>query len=161
MSYERAEGEVSALYRPLAPPDLDARGNAMTFVAPGRITRRQFGIFRRDMEPHAGGPGAHFHRTFSESFYILDGTVRFYDGATWFSATAGDFIYIPKGGIHAFDSDSDQPASMLILFAPAPARERYFVEVEEIRSSGRKLSRREWTEFWARHDQYMVPTPKR
>jgi quercetin dioxygenase-like cupin family protein len=161
MSYERAEGEVSALYRPMAAPDLDDGANAMTFVAPGSVTRRQFGIFRRDMEPHAGGPGAHFHRTFSESFYVLAGTVRFYDGATWFAAKAGDFVYIPKGGIHAFDADSDEPASMLILFAPAPARERYFTEVGEIRASGRRMSRREWTEFWARHDQYMVESSDR
>ena len=161
MSYERAEGEVSALYRPMAAPDLDDGANAMTFVAPGSVTRRQFGIFRRDMKPHAGGPGAHFHRTFSESFYVLSGTVRFYDGATWFAAKAGDFVYIPKGGIHAFDADSDEPASMLILFAPAPARERYFTEVAEIRASGRRMSRREWTEFWARHDQYMVESSGR
>ena len=32
-------------------PDLQAPTNAMTFVAPGSVTRRQFGLFRRDMTP--------------------------------------------------------------------------------------------------------------
>ncbi len=128
----------------------------MLFVAPGSITRRQFGLFRRDMKPRSGGPDAHFHRTFSESFYVLRGTVRFYDGRGWVDATTGDFLYVPKGGIHAFRNDSDKPASMLILFAPGAARERYFIEVDEIARSGRQLSDAEWTKLWARHDQYMV-----
>lgn len=158
MSYERTTGEVSAIYRPLDPtPDLPGKTASMSFIAPGSLTRRQFGLFRRDMQPRAGGPDPHFHRTFSESFYVLSGTVRFYNGEAWVDATAGDFLYVPKGGIHAFSADSDEPASMLVLFAPGTARERYFIQTEEIRTSGRKLSARQWTELWARHDQYMVP----
>ena len=108
------------------------------------------------MQPHAGGPDAHIHRTFSESFYLLEGRVRFYDGRDWVEAKAGDFLYVPKRGIHAFNADSDEPASMLILFAPGKARERYFLEVEKIRTSGRELTDDQWTELYARHDQYMV-----
>jgi quercetin dioxygenase-like cupin family protein len=154
MSYQRSDGEISATYWPLAEPELVGPKGSMSFVAPGRVTRRQFGLFRRDMEPHAGGPAAHFHRTYSESFYILAGTVRLYDGRTWLDATAGDFLYVPKGGIHAFSADSGEPSSMLILFAPGAGRERYFIELDEIRTSGRKLSARQWTELWARHDQH-------
>ena len=33
---------------------------------------------------------------------------------------------------------------MLILFAPGAARERYFIELEEIRQSGRSLTPDEW-----------------
>ncbi|MEX0626026.1 MAG: cupin domain-containing protein [Chloroflexota bacterium] len=157
MSFVRTDGEISAVYRQLATvPDLVGPTASMTFLAPGSLTRRQFGIFRRDMQPHAGGPDAHVHRTFSESFYILEGRVRMYDGRAWIEAKSGDFLYVPKGGIHAFKADSDEPASMLILFAPGKARERYFRETEEIRTSGRKLTDRQWTELYARHDQYMV-----
>ena len=157
MSFERSDGEISAIYRPLATvADIVGPTASMTFLAPGSLTQREFGIFLRDMHPHAGGPDAHIHRTFSESFYILEGTVRLYDGRDWVQAGAGDFLYVPKGGIHAFDADSDEPASMLILFAPGEAREHYFTEVEEIRASGRTLTDDEWTELYARHDQYMV-----
>lgn len=157
MSYLSSDGAISATYRPLpASPDLVSPRGSMTFVAPGSVTRRQFGLFRRDMAPHAGGPDAHFHRTFSESFYILGGAVRLYNGDEWLEATAGDFLYVPKGGIHAFSADSDEDASMLILFAPGGPRERYFIELDEVRASGRKLTPQQWTELWARHDQYMV-----
>jgi mannose-6-phosphate isomerase-like protein (cupin superfamily) len=157
MSYEGSDGKVNAIYRPrVRVPDLVGATSSMTFIAPGSLTRTQFGLFRRDSAPHAGGPDAHFHRTFSESFYVLEGTVRLYDGKGWVEATAGDFLYVPKGGIHAFKADSDAPASLLILFAPGTARERFFREMEEIRTSRRRLTAREWTELYARHDQYMV-----
>jgi mannose-6-phosphate isomerase-like protein (cupin superfamily) len=113
-------------------------------------------MFRRDMSPHAGGPDAHFHRTFSESFYVIEGTVRLDDGKGWVEGKAGDFLYVPKGGIHAFRNDGDRPASMLILFAPGKSRERYFIELDEVRKSGRRLSAAEETELMARHDQFMV-----
>ncbi len=45
---------------------------------------------------------------------------------------------------------------MLILFSPGAARERFFVEMDEIRNTGRRLSARHWTELYARYDQYMV-----
>lgn len=159
MSYERSDGEISAVLRPRPTvPDLVSQSDSMTFVAPGSVTRRQFGLFRRDMQPGAGGPDPHIHRTFSESFYVVSGRVRLYDGSQWVEATAGDFLYVPKGGIHAFSADADEPASMLILFAPGAARERYFIELDEIRTTGRRLTKRQWTELWARHDQYMVPS---
>jgi quercetin dioxygenase-like cupin family protein len=157
MSYQRSDGEISAIVRPMPQvADLVGPTSSMTFVAPGRLTRRQFGLFRRDMEPHAGGPNAHFHRTYSESFYVLSGAIRIFDGRDWIDAKGGDFVYVPKGGIHAFKAESDEPSSMLILFAPGAARERYFIELEEIRASGRTLTKREWAALWARHDQTMV-----
>jgi mannose-6-phosphate isomerase-like protein (cupin superfamily) len=108
------------------------------------------------MKARAGGPEPHFHRTFSEAFYILDGTVRLYDGHGWMDAGAGDFIYVPEGGIHAFANETDADASMLILFAPGAPRERYFEEIAELERSGRRLTPEEWTELYARHDQFMV-----
>lgn len=156
MSYP-GKGEISAVLRSAAEaPVLDGGSNVMRLVAPASVTRRQFGLFRRDMQPHAGGADPHFHRTFSESFYVLDGAVRFFDGDRWFEGHAGDFVYVPKGGIHAFKADTDQPSSMLILFAPGTARERFFREAAEIRRSGRELSAEEWAAFYARHDQTMV-----
>jgi quercetin dioxygenase-like cupin family protein len=150
-------GEVSATFRPteeVAP--LVRPTSSVRFVAPGSVTRGQFGLFEWTMKPRAGGPDAHFHKTFSESFYVMSGTVRLYDGSRWVEATAGDFIYVPMGGIHAFKNDSDASAAMLIVFAPGAPREKYFEETALIAESGRTLTTEEWTELYARHDQYMV-----
>lgn len=126
------------------------------FVAPGSDTAGRFGLFRWDMAPHAGGPAAHFHKTFSESFYVLAGTVRLYGGDRWVEARAGDFLHVPEGAPHAFANDADEPASMLILFAPGAARERYFEELAELARTARRPSPEEMTDLYARHDQYML-----
>jgi mannose-6-phosphate isomerase-like protein (cupin superfamily) len=156
VSYQ-GNGEVSAVFRPQDEVDvLQIRSTDARFIAPGSLTGGRFGLFHWDMAAGAGGAGAHFHRTFSESFFILSGTVRLYDGEQWMDATAGDFLYVPEGGVHGFRNDAEEAAAMLILFAPGAPRERYFVELAEIFASGRQLSDEEWTEVYARNDQYMV-----
>ena len=44
----------------------------------------------------------HFHRTFSESFFVLTGTVTLGDGAKTVDAGPGDYLYVPPGGLHSF-----------------------------------------------------------
>ena len=156
MSFSSDQGELSATLRTAADVEtLDTSGVSMRFVATADLTRGEFGLFLREMAPHAGGPEPHFHRTFSESFYVLEGTVKFFDGEMWVDGTAGDFLYVPRGGIHAFRNESDAPAKMVMVFTPG-SREQFFREAAEIRESGRELTPQEWTEFYARHDQYMV-----
>jgi mannose-6-phosphate isomerase-like protein (cupin superfamily) len=156
VSYSHDIGEVSARLR--AGGDVEQltmrSGTVARFVAPGSVTAGQFGLFEWTMLPRSGGPGAHFHKTFSESFYIMSGTVRLYDGAAWADASKGDFLYVPAGGVHAFRNDGAEPASMLILFAPGAPREAYFRELADIAAAGRQLSQDEWTALFARHDQY-------
>ncbi len=140
MSY-RGHGDVSAIHRPTGEVQtLSLRSTIARFIAPGSLTGGRFGLFRWDMPARAGGASPHFHRTFSESFYVLSGTVQLYDGATWAAGEAGDFLYVPEGGVHGFRNDADEAASMLILFAPGPPRERYFEELASIFASGRELS---------------------
>ncbi|MFI9815451.1 cupin domain-containing protein [Saccharothrix variisporea] len=156
--YTGSTGEISALWRPVADVEtIDRPQSQARLVAPGSTTQGQFGLFEWNMKPRAGGPSAHYHKTFSESFYVISGTVRLFNGDKWVEARSGDFLYVPEGGIHAFRNDSDEDASMLILFAPGAPREEYFRELAEIGDSGRQLSAEEWTELYARHDQYQVP----
>lgn len=151
-------GRVSATLRPAgAPPELRMiGGGAVHHLATGATTAGEYGLYRWEMAPPPSGPAAHFHRTISESFYVLSGTVRLYDGATWVDAVPGDFLYVPAGGVHAFRNESGAPASMLLLFAPGAPREAYFAELADIAADGPRLSAGQWTELYARHDQYMV-----
>jgi quercetin dioxygenase-like cupin family protein len=150
-------GEISATYRSAdTPPELSRPTVQTKFLAIGDQTDGRFGLFQYDMQPQAGGPGAHYHKTFSESFYILDGKVRLFDGEKWVTAVKGDYLYVPPNGIHAFGNESDEPSSMLILFAPGAPREKYFMATAELAISGRQMSPEERTEFLASHDQYMV-----
>lgn len=158
MSYELEAGEVNAKTR--LPEDVPSlvypSGTTIRYVATGDVTNGQFGLFEYDMAPLANGAMAHFHRTFSESFYILSGTVEILTGEDWISATAGSFFYVAEGGIHGFRNNTTEPASMLILFSPGRPREQYFDELSVVLSSGRPLSEQQWQELYNRHDQYQV-----
>jgi mannose-6-phosphate isomerase-like protein (cupin superfamily) len=131
-------------------------GTVARFVAPGHLTRGEFGLFEWRMPNRTKRSGTHLHRTFSESFYIMQGTVSLFDGTQWVSASAGDYLYVPEGVAHGFYHDSDEPAAMLILFAPGAPREAYFRDLASIAATGRTLTDEEWVELWARHDQYPV-----
>jgi mannose-6-phosphate isomerase-like protein (cupin superfamily) len=159
MTYVGDTGEVSAEFHARDQVDsltYQSSGTHVRFVAPGSVTRGQFGLFEWNMPPRTGGASAHFHKTFSESFFVMSGLVEFYNGERWVPGRAGDFLYVPMGGVHGFRAPGDEPSSMLILFAPGAPREEYFHGLAEIRASGRELSQQEWTEFLARHDQYSV-----
>ena len=137
-----------------APPDLVLPGAQVRYLAGARRGDDELGVFRWSMDEHPSGPDPHFHRTMSESFFVLSGTVRIFDGADWASCGAGDFVHVPPGGVHAFRNESGAPAEMLILFAPGAPREGYFEELAEIASSQRELDDAEWVALYARHDQY-------
>jgi mannose-6-phosphate isomerase-like protein (cupin superfamily) len=154
--YQGETGEISALYRPGdTTPELAMRsGGSASYLATGASTNSQFGLYRWDMAAKPSGPSAHFHKTISESFFILSGTVRLFNGEAWVDAKPGDFLYVPEGGVHAFRNESGEPASMLILFAPGAPREPYFETLAEVASTGRELSPEEWEDFYLRHDTY-------
>src|SRR5690349_146385 len=98
-------------------------GSSCDYLATGQMTGGDFGLYRWNMGPGPSGPSPHFHRTMTESFFVLDGTISLYDGDGWKDATPGDFLFVPAGGIHGFRNNSGEPASMLILFTPGGPRE--------------------------------------
>jgi mannose-6-phosphate isomerase-like protein (cupin superfamily) len=156
-TYHGAEGEATArLRRHDHPAELRTVAGFAHYLATGATTGGQFGLYRWDMEPKAGGPGPHFHRTISESFFVLEGEVSLYDGTGRTPTRPGDFCFVPEGGLHGFRNESDAPASMLILFSPGAPREAYFEGLVEIVESGRQLSQQEWDDFFERHDNVWV-----
>ncbi len=160
MSYPDArylgeDGEVSATHRAADHEPELARpsGNSVSYLATGASTDGQFGLYRFDMGPKPSGPGPHFHRTISESFFILSGKVKIFDGTGWIDTGPGDFVHVPEGGIHGFRNESGEPASMLIHFAPGAPREAYFEGFGE--AAG--MSEEERAEFYLRHDNHWLP----
>lgn len=155
--YLSAGGEVSAAHRPhTLQPDLAGPNATVHYLATGATTAGQLGLYRYEMGSQPSGPSPHFHRTISESFFVLTGAVRLYDGEGWVEAAPGDFLHVPQGGIHAFRNESGAPATLLLLFTPGAPREAYFEELADIARTSRTLTSTEWTDLYARHDQHMV-----
>lgn len=152
--YRGEDGEASAIIRPRSKdPDLvRTSGTEVHYLATGGDTDGLFGLYRWVMGPSPGGADPHFHRNFAESFYVLTGNIMLFDGSQWTETRAGDFMYVPPGGIHAFDNRSGEPASMLILFSPGAPREAYFEGLNDLG----QMSDQERVEFFVAHDNIYV-----
>ena len=153
--YLGATGEINATFRSAgtAPDFVSAgSGTAFHYLATTASSDGDFGLYRVDMGPEPSGPTTHFHRTMSESFFVLYGTLRLFDGERWIDGTAGDFLYVPPGGLHAFRNESGEPVSMLMLFTPGAPREAYFEGISELAG----MDDEQRAEFFARHDSYFV-----
>ena len=153
--YQGDTGEVSAVHRPAtAGPDITySNGNTCHYIATGESTGGLFGIYRWVMGPQPSGPGPHFHRTITESFFILGSVVNIFDGARWIECVPVDFVHVPFCGIHGFRNETGAHAEMLIHFAPGAPREAYFEGLAEAVAS---MSPEELYEFYHHHDTHWL-----
>src|SRR5919201_2489432 len=80
--YNGTTGETSAIFRSgvHGPELVYPSGGTVHYLATGASTAGEFGLYRWHFAASASGPDPHFHRSISESFFILSGTVRLYDG---------------------------------------------------------------------------------
>jgi hypothetical protein len=54
--------------------------------------------------------------------------------------------------VHGFRNEADEPASILILFAPGAPRERYFEDIAQLAD----LTDDERREWFIRHDSFFI-----
>ncbi len=150
-------GESTATFRPAStPPELERPAGSAGYLATGALTADRFGLYRWDMGPVPTGAEPHYHRTFSESFFVVSGTVQLFGGQGWTDAGPGDFSYVPEGGLHGFRNASGEPASLLILFVPGAPREAYFEGLFELAQGRWDPSPEELTAFCEEHDNFYV-----
>ncbi|WP_166908869.1 cupin domain-containing protein [Mycobacterium sp. DL440] len=152
--YTKDDPEVSAwVRRGDEPSDYDSFGLVKYhYLANQQQTNGDYGLYRVDISPQAGGPGPHFHRGMSEAFFVLSGTVKLYDGNDWTDSNQGDFLYVPPGGIHGFRNEADAPTSLLMLFAPGAPREAYFEGLAQLAD----LTDTERAEWFVKNDNHFV-----
>lgn len=90
------------------------------FLATGTLTAGAFALVEERAGRGVSVP-LHRHDEDMESFYVLEGHIRFYLGAeSGVRTTVGAFVHIPGGTIHGFRIDSDF-ARYLILTTPRHA----------------------------------------
>ena len=156
--YTGEHGEATGIFRSdAAPPDIGPRdGASCEYLMTGEASGGSFGLYRWNMGPGPAGPTEHFHRSLSESFYVLAGTIRLFDGRRWVDGRPGDFLHIPIGGVHGFRNESGDAASMLILFAPGAPREPYFEGLASLAAGGERPTDDDMAEFYRVHDTYWV-----
>lgn len=98
------------------------------FKATGDDDAGHFSLSETTAAPGFPGPVPHLHRTFVDSFYVLEGTLTLRLGEDTLAVDAGTFALVPPGTVHTFSNPGDAPVRFLNLMAPG-GFERYLREV--------------------------------
>ncbi|HEU5352761.1 MAG TPA: quercetin 2,3-dioxygenase [Terracidiphilus sp.] len=93
-------------------------GELMTFLATGKETGGAFFLAEISVAPGGGTP-PHIHHREEESFYLLEGSLTVTVGGHTMSASAGDFVYLPRGIAHSFQNNGAGNARALVQATPA------------------------------------------
>ena len=106
--------------------------------------------------PATAGPPTHLHRDWDEAFYVLEGEMTFLIDGRTHRASAGSFVFIPRGILHTFWNASDAPATQLTVFTPAGI-EAYFEEVTRVLADGGDEAIDAAAALMAKHDMIVPP----
>jgi quercetin dioxygenase-like cupin family protein len=98
-----------------------------TFKAIGEETGEAYALCEVIVAPQGGSP-PHRHSRENESFYVQDGELEFQLDNRIIVATAGTFLYSPKGQLHRFTNTTITDAKMLVWVTPA-GFEKFIAEV--------------------------------
>lgn len=99
-------------------------GGPLTFKARGTQTGGRLTLFENVIAP-GDGPPLHTHAHEDESWYVLEGQLRFRLGEQLNSARAGSFVFAPRGTPHCFQNTGATPARIIVIFTPS-GMERFF-----------------------------------
>lgn len=101
-------------------------GDRITFLITGAETGGAFFLGVTQVAP-GGGPPPHVHSREDESFYLQEGMLALHVGGKELTASAGDFVHIPRGTVHSFKNVGDKTTKLLVLATPA-GLEGFFAE---------------------------------
>lgn len=76
-------------------------GTLITIKATGETTGGAFSLLEQ-LAPPGFGPPLHVHRREDETFFGLEGSVRFRCGEQELLVQGGGYVFLPKGIPHAF-----------------------------------------------------------
>lgn len=105
-------------------------GGPLTFKARGAQTNGALTLFENVIAP-GDGPPLHTHADADESWYVLEGDLRFKLGGEIRQAPQGSFVFVPRGTAHCFQNVGAEPARIIVLFTPS-AMEAFFDRFGEL-----------------------------
>lgn len=102
-------------------------GRDLVFKLTGEDTRGALDYFICEVAPR-GGPPLHVHHRQDETIHVLAGRFKVRIDDQQYTLDAGGFAYLPAGLPHAFLNLTDQPAELIIVFAPGGGH-KFFEEL--------------------------------
>ncbi|MDZ5452839.1 cupin domain-containing protein [Labrys sedimenti] len=111
------------------PEIISIKGLELRFLHSKADTRGSLDMFEMVVQPHARMPVAHYHESWDETVYGLEGEMTFRIGDGEVGLSVGETLFIPRGTVHAFRNDGPVPATCLVVLTPGVLGIDYFREV--------------------------------
>lgn len=92
-------------------------GGTISILVPGEQTGGALAMWESRQKP-GGEPPLHIHHSNDETFYVLEGQVRFFAGGKVHDAVAGEAVCVPRGTPHTFRIKSGT-ARMVTVCTPS------------------------------------------
>jgi quercetin dioxygenase-like cupin family protein len=108
------------------------RGTKITVKVSKEDSEGKYTMLEMVHQPNLG-PALHIHPEAPEAYYILEGEYQIRCGKEVYHAQRGDFVFIPKGIEHKYQSGSS--GGKVLVISPA-GLEKYFKEVADILNIG-------------------------
>lgn len=115
------------------------------------MTGGAFSISETTLPAGMAGPPPHVHERLTDTFYVLEGSLRVQVGSRELTAPAGSFVLVPPGVAHTFANDGVKPARFLNINAPG-GWEHYLRDLANAVEAGIMPGSPAFAEKMARHD---------
>jgi quercetin dioxygenase-like cupin family protein len=100
-------------------------GGRITFKAMAKTTGGALTVVEATAAP-GEGPPLHVHRHQDETIYVLEGRYRVRLGEHDVEASAGAFVFIPRGTPHTWQNAGAERSRFVATLAPSDARFEHF-----------------------------------
>ncbi len=109
-----------------------------TWKANGRDNDGRFDLLVIEHLPYGAGPPLHFHKTFEDSFLVLDGVLTVQLGDDVVELGPGDFATAPPGVPHSLtNAHADQSGCRVVnLLTPGVGFDRYISQIDQLAARG-------------------------
>ncbi|MBE2214400.1 MAG: cupin domain-containing protein [Opitutaceae bacterium] len=94
-----------------------------TFLETRRDTHGHHELIRVQVEPH-GGNLLHYHRSFEETFTVIEGELTVQIGERTVVLKPGESATVPRGTMHTFRNEADVMCTMTVRIEPARGLEK-------------------------------------
>ena len=116
-------------------------GERITFLQTARDTGGEKLEIELELSPDGHVPGAHVHPEQTETFHVLEGTMKFRMGLRKIVAGPGDTVVVPAGSVHRFSNGGDGVARARVEVTPALDMEQLFETAVELAIEGNTTSK--------------------
>lgn len=131
-----------------------------------RIIRSDSEVFEVEASYAAGGqkPPPHLHPNHDERFHVLDGTLRALVDGHITELTSGERLTVLRGQVHTFWNESDEPAGVHWISAPAMQCDGWFTGLAALQTeatrTGRDVDAQAMAALAATHKDTFRPAPR-